>query len=230
MSKVFSVSNSEFYKTYNVYREYVGYKSELTYRQWMRLDDKYKAAVLYCQFFDEITLAWYKVNTEWSNQCDGVSIINQYLIKNVDKIKEDRKKFDPRYIYKVAYNCLYCLCIDPSKNKERFETETSETFSNGDDECSWFDIVGSDKEIEDISYEGLLSRLFNKVNEGTQIFIQYTLNEINERQAFLAWKKLGICNGSSSNKELVSTTVNNIEVNYKLALRKLIANGIVLQQ
>lgn len=224
MSQVFINSNSEFYKTLCLYRNYIGYKKPYSYNQWMRLPDNQKAAALYCQFYDQITLAWYKVYTKWSLESEGVSYLVRHLVKNVDKIKNDKKRFKPQYMYKVAWNCLYCVCIDPSKNKDRYYQETSENFYDGETERSWFDCIGEDVDFEVASGESLIRTIFSEVNESCEIFIKYILGEINQRRAFLDWKKLGLVDGNSLDKELVSTTVDLMCKKYTDAFKKILNN------
>lgn len=201
MASIYVDSNSVFYDTYRMYREYLGYTHEYTYKQWLRLDDKFKAAALYIQFYNEITLAWYKVKTEWSIEEEGVECVNQYLIKNVDKIKQDKKRFTPQYIYKVAWNCLYCVCIDPSKNKDRYYNETPSTFTCGDDELDWFDAIGQyidfDEDREHRSFESFIMSL----DEELQIYIDYLFNTFTETQTCKKLKKLKLIDGNILDSE-----------------------------
>lgn len=201
MPKVFVNSNSEFYNTYKLYREYIGFKDDYTYRQWLRLPDKFKAAALYVQFYNEITLAWYKVKTDWSFEEEGVECINQYLIKNVEKIKKDKKRFTPQYIYKVAYNCLYCVCIDPSKNKDRYYSETSETFETGDDSLSWFDFIGETESYDDEFDVKSIQDFIESLDDDLQIYIQHFLHEISDIQTLRQLKKFGYISGSTRDKD-----------------------------
>lgn len=133
-----------FATTLGLFRSNVNYTRPLSYEEWLALPEDHKAAVLYCQFYEQITLAWYKVVSVYSNDEDGVDEVCQYLMKNVEKINGNPKKFTPAYIYKVAYNCLYCLCRDPNRYKRTYENECSNIFGSGDDEFDIFDTVGTD--------------------------------------------------------------------------------------
>lgn len=133
---------SPFKDTLNMFRDYTkNFNIPLAYDEWMAIPDDYKAAVLYVQFYEQITLAWYKTKSIYSSEADGVSEVLQYLIKNVEKIKNDGKRFTPAYMYRVAYNCLYCLCRDPNLHKRIFEHEISNVCMYGDDELDLFDTV-----------------------------------------------------------------------------------------
>lgn len=110
-------SNNCFYTTRAMFRNYIGYTKPLTFDEWMSIDDDKKAAVLYVQFFDEITLAWYKLKTAAAIEEECVSEVMMYLVKNVPIIKENPARFKPNYIYRVCYNCIYCKSIDPYKGQ-----------------------------------------------------------------------------------------------------------------
>lgn len=110
---------SEFAVTRDIFANYVNYTKPLSYDEWMACPDDHKAAVLYCQFYDTITLVWYKLVSYFVTEQDGVDTILQYLMKNVDKIKDNPGRFVTSYIYKVCYNCLGCLCFSNRNTKQK---------------------------------------------------------------------------------------------------------------
>ena len=123
------------YETRNCYRNFLEINIPLTFEQWNELPHDKKAIALYLQFFNEIVLAWEKANTIDFIDCeDGVEVINQYLEKNVSIIEKDPKRFTANYIYRVAYNCMYCICHDRKCDKDRLENETSAIISHDGDE------------------------------------------------------------------------------------------------
>jgi len=132
-------TKSDLYTTRELFSQYVNYNAPLSYEAWLEVADDLKAAVLYCQFFEQITLAWYKLKSVYSTEADGVAEVLQYLQKNVELIKADSKKFTPGYIYKVVYNCLYCLCRDPNRYKKAYENECSNIQNSSDGEFDLFD-------------------------------------------------------------------------------------------
>lgn len=132
-------NKSEFYATRELFATHINYNNPLSYDEWLATADDLKAAVLYCQFFDQITLAWFKLKSVYSSEADGVDEAIQYLQKNVDKIKGDPKRFTAAYIYKIMYNCLYCLCRDPNKHKKIYENECSNIQMSSDGEYDVFD-------------------------------------------------------------------------------------------
>ena len=90
---------NRFRETYNSMREAVGYEKPLSYQEWLNLRDDYKAAWLYVQFFDQISLAWYKVsvNNIHADADNGVSEMLSYCVKNVSKIVEDQKRLKQKF-------------------------------------------------------------------------------------------------------------------------------------
>ena len=114
---------NEFNATRNMFASYVGYNKPLSYDEWMSTSDDHKAAVLYCQFFDQITLAWFKFVNAYAVEQDGVDEVLKYLDKNVSIIKGDSNRFTPAYIFTVCYNCLYCLCLKDNKHTRAYNNE-----------------------------------------------------------------------------------------------------------
>ena len=144
---------TQFHQTKVRFREFANYQRPLSYEEWMDAPDECKAAILYVQFYDQITLAWMKTHSVYSDINDGVSEILQYLNKNVEKIKSDRKRFTPAYIYKVAYNCLYCLCRDPNLHRRAYENECSNIVGYGEDELDLFNTVIDDEDDRDSKFD-----------------------------------------------------------------------------
>ena len=148
-----SEMGTQFHQTKVRFREFANYQRPLTYEEWMTAPDECKAAILYVQFYDQITLAWMKTKSVYSDINDGVSEILQYLNKNVEKIKNDGNRFTPNYIYRVAYNCLYCLCRDPNRYKAAYENECSNVVSYGDDELDLFDTVADNEDDREAKFD-----------------------------------------------------------------------------
>lgn len=146
------------YQTRDLYREYLDINSPLTFSEWNKLDRNKKSAALYLQFFNEIVLAWDKANTLDFIDCEeGVEIVNQYLEKNVPIIENNPNRFSPRYIYKVAYNCMYCICHDRKGDKDRMEFETPQIINKDGEEFDLTSLVpggrGADEDYEEASFE-----------------------------------------------------------------------------
>lgn len=143
-----NLNASPFYATRNMFRSFINYTKPLTFEEWTNVDSDKKAAFLYVQYFEQITLAWNKTRSFYTPEEDGVSTVLQYLIKNVPVIEENPKRYTAAYIYRVAYNCLYCICHDIKRDRERFENETSNICETADGEVDLFNTVDGGESIE----------------------------------------------------------------------------------
>lgn len=165
-----------FSETRNLFITTTGYTRPLSYDEWMMIPSEHKAAVLFVQFYDEITLAWYKTKSFFVVEEDGVSTMLQYLMKNVPIIEKDPKRFKPSYIYKVAYNCLYCISHDIKRDIERYENEVSNIVTSGEDQLDLFDTVVSKSDMyEEISRQEFWA-IIEDMGVKTQKVINYLLN------------------------------------------------------
>lgn len=171
-----NIMANEFKETRNLFINSTGYTIPLSYEEWMAVPSGHKAAVLFVQFYDQITLAWYKTKSFFVLEEDGVSTMLQYLMKNVPIIEKDPKRFKPSYIYKVAYNCLYCISHNIKRDIERFENEVSNIVSCGEDQLDLFDTIVSNSDVYDeISREEFWATIEN-MGLKTQKVINYLLN------------------------------------------------------
>lgn len=107
----------EFTVTKNLFADYTGYTKPLSYAEWMDIPQSHKLAVLFCQFFSQITLAWSKNECAHITEQDGVETVLQYLNKNVKIIMNHRERFNAAYIYTVCYNCLNSLYVDVKRTR-----------------------------------------------------------------------------------------------------------------
>ena len=127
---------------------YTQYTRPLSYAEWLVLPFGKKAAVLFVQFFTQITLAWQKVKSFYTPEEEAVTTMFQYIMKNIPLIEAEEKKFTPQYMYKVAFNCLYCICHDIKRDRDRWELETSNLVATENDEIDLFDRVVSDDSLQ----------------------------------------------------------------------------------
>lgn len=114
-----------FSTTRRMFINYLQYRQPFSYAEWNELDEDHKAAALFVQFYDQIVLAWYKTKSYYTLEEDAVECALQYLVKNVPVIEKHPERFSASYIYKVAYNCLYCICHDIKRDRDRWELEVS---------------------------------------------------------------------------------------------------------
>lgn len=125
-----AANNYQFIQTRNMFRDYLtGYPKNLDFNSWSNAATEDKAALLFVAFFPEITLAWnnavVSLGVVYISQEDGVSTVLQYLMKNVDKITADEKRYSPKYIYTVCYNCLLGLWRSRGTEMQRSAIEIS---------------------------------------------------------------------------------------------------------
>lgn len=131
----------EFYEARRLFINHINYTDPYSYEEWVALPDDHKTVALYIQYFNEIILAWYKTKSFYASEEEGVETVLQYLHKNVPILEENKKKFNERYIYRVAYNCLYCISHDRLIDEARWELETSNICPTSDGEINMFDLI-----------------------------------------------------------------------------------------
>ncbi len=141
-----------FIESRNLFISYTSYVKSLSFEQWRAVPEDQKAAVLFVQFYDEICTAYNKVNRfDVIPAEDAVSIVLQYLQKNVAKILDDSKRFSAAYIYRVAYNCIYTI-LEGDKLQGRL-AETPSTVEHDGDELNLFDTIGITNASAEDEYE-----------------------------------------------------------------------------
>lgn len=136
-----------FYSAKLMFRDFVGRDGNISYDEWLALPDDSKVAALYVNFYEQITLAWYKAKSFYGEDEEGVETVIQYLDKNVKILKENPNRYSKQYIYRVAYNCLYCICHDRKCDKDRYEYECSNIVMQDGEELNLFDTVADTRDI-----------------------------------------------------------------------------------
>ena len=138
---------SQFHQTRKMFEDACKCNESLSYDDWMKMPDEYKAAALYIVFFDQVTLAWARLRTPAAIEEDCVSEVLIYLQKNVAKIKDSPERFTPGYIYRVCYNCIYCKSVDPYSGQTASTSWYNNTCSNimngPEDSFDLFDLTES---------------------------------------------------------------------------------------
>lgn len=175
----------EFKEAKERYESAIGKKAPITFEEWFTLPDSHKAAALFINFYNQITLAWTKAKADFTEDEDGLSTVMQYLMKNVPIIEANPNKYSETYIYRVAYNCMGCLRrnkTDVARCKECVsEWHSKDSCYGGSDESSYFDFIGMDELADklhlaaDILYDlyGELDRdekaVINNILKGTRL-------------------------------------------------------------
>ena len=155
-----------FAETRNLFTIATHYVKPLSFEEWAKIPRPQMSAVLFVQYYEEITLAWYKVKSFYAVDEDGVSTVCQYLEKNVNVILDKPERFTSSYIYKVAYNCLYCICHDIKRDRERWENETSNIVTSGEDELDLFDTFKSESAEDKYAVEDFQKKFWDLIEEG----------------------------------------------------------------
>lgn len=165
-----------FNTTRNMFIEATGYTKPLSYDEWMKVSSSYKSAVLFVQFYDQITLAWYKTKSFFVEEELGVETMLQYLEKNVPLLEANSAKFTPHYIYTVAYNCLYCISHDIKRDIQRYENEISNIVRTSDDELDLFDTIVNPDAIEHDIHKKMFWDMIENFDLKTQKVVYHLLN------------------------------------------------------
>lgn len=171
---------NQFIETKHMFENAIGVKYPLSYEGWLAVKDDLKAAALYVQFFDQITLAWNKGKSDFTSDEDGVSIVLQYLNKNVPIILNNPKKYTSKYIYRVAYNCMGCLRrVQREINYYNLTISNIDTDSTGK-EFDLFSTIVDDKSdtfetVEKIKYNTEIYNIIKKFDKATKRFVEYLL-------------------------------------------------------
>lgn len=183
----------QFKETFNRFQSFVNYTSPISYQEWSSLRDRdSKVAMLYCQFFDQITLAWYKAKADFVPDEDGVSCVLQYLTKNVPILEQDENKFTQAYIYRISYNCMDCLRF-VQRDINRSKTETTNVVFHDGEELDLCDLVPH----KDMSYEERLDQeqfwaIIKDMGLETEKVVNYLLNGESLRRVSKRSKSYGV--------------------------------------
>ena len=149
-----SETNYQFIQTRKMFSDYLtGYPKTLTFEEWNQAPEEDKVALLFVNFYNEITLAWYNAvtskNIVYLSQEDGISTALQHLMKNVSKISNDSKRYSSQYIYTVVYNSFWGIWRTRTAEQVRSACESSNEYVDGDITVDLFDLVPSeDDDIE----------------------------------------------------------------------------------
>ena len=161
-----------FISTKNLFANYLQWKEPLSYEEWLNSPQESKSAILFVQFFDNICQAWHTVNAfDFADPDEGVETICRYLEKNVPVIeKSEGKRFTAPYIYRVAYNCLYCICHDRKCDKDRWENEIPATVQYDGEELNLYDTVPDAAGSADMKYESedFIRRFWEAIEDAGQ--------------------------------------------------------------
>jgi len=188
---------NQFARTRRDFSEYTGISSPISYEEWSQQSEDMKAALLFVNFYEQITFAWYKSSTEYVYEEDGVDEAINICCKlcgtSLKRLQKDTKSessmtpdtFQPRYMYRVMKNAFDCLVYtkngtkteyhpDDKKNPENNRRVQSQYFvdSSGVEQDMLATINGSKDLLETIENERLWSVMQSEDdNEDVQYII-----------------------------------------------------------
>lgn len=199
-----AATKSCFKETFDLFKTFTHYTEPLSWAEWMELPSDHKTAVLYVQFYDQITLAWYKLKTDATYEEEVVDEVIKYLMKNTPILEEHPERFREKYIYKIMYNAIYCKSIDPWKGQtakiSRYNNETSQYQHNesGDIVDLFQTLIGTDGDIitqltnkmildvmsnlSEVEYLCLSNRLHDRSEEILALNKKYALTDKEKRE------------------------------------------------
>lgn len=205
----------QFKETLNRFRSFLNVDSCLTWEQWVDLKDTDRqVAALYVQFYDQITLAWFKAKADFVPDEDGVSCVLQYLNKNVEVIINDESRFTPAYIYRVSYNCMDCLrFVQRDINRSKSET-TNVTYYDGEelDLCDLF--PHQDLDYDERKTKELFWAIIKDMGVETEKVVNYLLNGESLRRVSKKSKAYGIdpLTDVSVNKDKLAEIMDQLRI------------------
>lgn len=171
---------NQFKETKTMFMNAIPATFPLTYEGWLSIRDDLKAAALYVNFFDQITLAWKFAKSDFTSDEDAISVVMQYFIKNVPIIMVDKKKYNAKYLYRVAYNCMGCLRrVQRESDRYNYTTSNISVTSSGDEIDLFSSIVGDESDILDIireaRYESEIGTIIDGLDEESKKYIEFVL-------------------------------------------------------
>lgn len=143
----------QFYETYKCLASQLNYHDRnMSYRSWIRKSEDLKSSYLFVNFYDAVSNAWRRKSTfTFIDEAEAVSLVLQYLQKNVAKIESDSKRYTPSYIYTVCFNCMAILHWRKC-DRTRAKIETSLTVTHDGEEFDLLQVLPCS--VED-SYEDI---------------------------------------------------------------------------
>jgi len=199
-----------FSETRKCFLNNISYTAPLKFEEWVNIPDDQKAVYLFVQFYDSIVMAWHKANQfDFVESEEGVSTVMQYLEKQVNdihlkghpkkkvshsyyiahpkecevkrRIEDNPSRFSSSYIYKIAYNCLYCICHDLVSVKDRWAYEVGSVVEYDGEHLDLFNIASInntavDNEIEYSAFESEFWKVVAPLGEKGQKAMRYLLS------------------------------------------------------
>lgn len=203
-----TTSINAFREARNCFAEGTQFISNLTFQEWSEKPEDLKAAILFVQFYNEVTMAWYKTAERYPfvDEEDSLAIIMQYLQKQVDRNLMTEDKFNSAYIYQVAWNASSGLGWT-QRDQNRYANEVSEVVQTAEGEVSLYDtaVDSQSGDFDSILRDKEMMAIIANMGDKTQKVLNYLLNEESLR-------KVSTRNKTHDIDPLADVSVKNDEV------------------
>lgn len=154
------------------------------YEAWMKIEPEYRAAALYCIFYDVIMLARKKSFSTIVSDEDAVSEACKVLFTETARIEEDPAKYSSRYIYTAVYRAML-RPVTVKSNK--WYSENRVTITDPEDELDCPDPMfnlSDDVDVEKFIENDRFQYLWSTLTEDQKSLVLRTLNH--ERETTLS--------------------------------------------
>ncbi|MBP5433751.1 hypothetical protein [Ruminococcus sp.] len=78
----------------------------LSYAEWVKLPEKYKASALFVTFYPQIVSAAGRIPYGIISDMDLISSVEMVFLQKLEYIEADPKRYTPAYIYTMVYNAM----------------------------------------------------------------------------------------------------------------------------
>jgi len=174
-----NTSLNAFQEARKCFREGTQFTKDLSYNEWSQKPVDHQAAILFVQFYNQITMAWYKASERYPfiDEEDALSIAMQYLQKQVERNLMTEEKFTPGYIYTVSWNAISGLGWT-QRDQNRYANEVSEVVETSEGQVSLYDTVidSQSGDFDTLLQDREMMNLIANMGEKTQKVLNYLLN------------------------------------------------------
>ena len=148
------------------------------YETWMQIEPEYRAAALYCIFYDVIILARKKAYSATVDDDTAVSEVCKLLFTETHRIEEDPARYSSRYIYTSVRRALLRLITKGSKwyAENRITTKDEEDIDNPDPMFN----IPADCETDDFIESERFRDLWNSLSDAQRDLIIRIMNREKE--------------------------------------------------
>lgn len=136
---------------YQSFSEYLNQHGSIPYDAWLQLEYDSKAASLFVTYYNNIYLAYSKcLNMFKDDEYRPIELIIHTLMKNVDKLICDSKRYNASYMYKITWNCLYIYGQRNMSNLQHMNSYNCYEHVKKDGESTEFDIFDNEEILKSV--------------------------------------------------------------------------------